>query len=127
MKAGKGIELKLVNKDTQNYPAILSGIELTAAQSGGVAAPTADIDVSTDNGATWISIATGQPMDRFGRGSFTWTAGPATGGNDGLLRVRATTGSNPQDMSDRPFLTLPHGMFTPEMFGAIGLACWMTV
>ena len=104
-----GIALHLVSRLTPGFPAILSGIEVLAADPDGFAAPTADVDLSTDNGATWTPVATDVVLDRFGGGSATWTAGPATRGAWALVRVRASVGSRPQDVSDRPFFVAPAG------------------
>jgi len=98
----KGISIELVNK-TDNG-ALLSAIELTQANASGVTAPTATIELSTDEGVTWTTIATGVAMDRFGQGSYAWTAGPETVGNSALIRVTADDGSRPSDISDRTFL-----------------------
>ena len=68
---GSGINLSLVN-DTAT-PAVLSGIEVYAANAGGVANPTVDLQVSPDGGTTWTTIASGLTMDTFGRGSYVWT------------------------------------------------------
>ncbi|RLB69862.1 MAG: hypothetical protein DRH04_04500, partial [Deltaproteobacteria bacterium] len=61
-------------------------------------------ELSVDNGASWQTIAAGQGMDRFGRGAFTWTAGPETSGNTALIRVSANTALNSSDVSDRAFM-----------------------
>ena len=100
---GTGINLSLVN-DTYD-PAILSAIELYAANPNGVANPTVNIDVSPDGGTTWTSIAAGVTMDRFGRGSYPWTI-PATltPGDQYLIRVTADDGSQPAGVSRQPFL-----------------------
>ena len=104
---GTGILLDLVNV-TQDV-ALLSGIEVTADNPAGVANPTVNLDLSTDNGGSWTTLATGLTMDRFGRGSYMWTAGPETAGNTALIRVTANDGSQPQDTSDEPFLIANNG------------------
>ena len=99
---GDGILLELVNETSSG--AVLAAIEITTANPSGVANPTVDLELSTDNGGSWTTIATGLAMDRFGRGSYLWTAGPETTGNSGLVRVTANEGGNPQDTSDESFL-----------------------
>ena len=99
---GSGILLELVNLTADG--AILSGIELTSANVGGVPAPTVNLDVSTDNGSSWTAVATDLAMDASGQGSYAWTAGPETAGNTALVRVRANDGTQPQDTSDQGFL-----------------------
>ena len=99
---GSGILLELVNLTAAG--AILSGIELTSANVGGVPAPTVNLDVSTDNGSSWTPVATDLALDASGQGSYAWTAGPETAGNTALVRVRPTTGTQPQDTSDQGFL-----------------------
>ncbi len=54
---GEGINLSLVN-DTAT-PAVLSGIEVFAANAGGVANPTVDLQVSPDGGATLVDDCDG--------------------------------------------------------------------
>ena len=46
-------------------------------------------------------------MDRFGVGSYTWTAGPET--DQALVRVQANDGVQPQDASDGWFLIANDG------------------
>ena len=105
---GDGIEIALVNQ-TSNA-AILSGIELLAANPMGSASPTVDLEYSNDNGGFWSGIATGEVIDTEGEGSFVWLAGPATTGNSGLIRVQVP-GSLPlvEDASDNGFLVSPVG------------------
>ena len=105
--ASGGTGISLVLKNDTATPAILSGFEISAANPNGAANPTANIQVSTDNGNTWNTIATNQSMDAAGRGSFTWL--PTTASNDALIRVVAnnvasTTGSS------TPFMIAPSGV-----------------
>ncbi len=96
---GQGLRLDLINKVSS---AMISGIEIRRANAGGVAAPTVDLDVSVDGGVTWIGIAEDLPVDRFGRGSYTWAAGPQVG--NALIRATAHAGAvTVTDVSDRPF------------------------
>lgn len=99
---GSGISLDLINKTYGG--AIIAGIEVTALNPAGVASPTVDLDLSTDGGGHWTTLATGLILDHFGQGSYLWTAGPETSGNTALFRVRAYDGSQPSDTSDAPFL-----------------------
>ena len=107
VSGGDGFRLKLVNEAWNS--AILSGIEILSEDPSGAAAPTVDLEASTDNGATWSTIVQGVSVDRFGRGEHTWTAGPPTTGNTALIRVSANEGSAPQDTSDAPFLIAGNG------------------
>ena len=43
-------------------------------------------------------------MDRFGRGSYLWTATPETGDNTALIQVTANHPASPTDTSDDAFL-----------------------
>jgi len=104
---GAGLLVELVNQ-TYN-PAVLSGIEILEANAGGVAAATADLELSVDDGATWSAVATSVAMNRFGEGVFLWTAGPETPGNTARFRVTANHGTMPQDMSDAGFLVANGG------------------
>jgi len=95
-----GLSLKLVNEAT-SYGALLSAIEITAANPSGVANPTVDLQWSADGGSNFTTIASGLPMDRFGHGSYAWTA-PAEA-SQGLVRVVSNDGTLPTDDSDTPF------------------------
>ena len=88
---GTGIDLELIVARS-GYQAILSGLELTRA-SGGVVDPTVDIALSVDEGATWTPLAAGVGMNRFGQGSYLWTAGPEVDSNRARIKVTATSGT----------------------------------
>ncbi len=87
----------------------LYGFELLQDVPGGVASATANVEVSTDGGGTWQTVATNLAMSRFGEGRFDWTAGPATTGSSALVRVTVNESSRPQDVSDAPFSIAPAG------------------
>ncbi|MFZ5919182.1 MAG: right-handed parallel beta-helix repeat-containing protein, partial [Chloroflexota bacterium] len=103
LAGGAGLLIELINQ-TVNYPALLSGIEILKANAQGVAAPTADLEVSLDNGASWTPIASGLAMDRYGRGSYTWTPTQETAGNTALIRAIGHAGVEVSDVSDEGFL-----------------------
>jgi hypothetical protein len=63
-------------------------------------APTANIQVSTDGGATWSLIATGVPINRYGQAQYLWTVDRTTTGSTALIRV--TSGS--LTANSQPFL-----------------------
>ena len=70
---GSGIVLDLVGHAT-SYGPLLSGIELSQANpAGGVANPTVNLQLSSNSGYSWSTIATGLTMDRFGNGTYAWT------------------------------------------------------
>ena len=102
---GNGINLELVNKTVN--PAILSGIEVTAVNAGGVAAPTADVQFSSDGGANWATVGSAVAMDARGRGRFTFT--PTVASDNAMVRVVSRDGSRPQDASDAFFQVAPAG------------------
>ena len=102
---GNGIRLDLVNKTVN--PAFICGIEITAVNAGGVANPTADVQLSTDGGANWATVGGAVAMDSRGRGRFTFT--PSVSSDNALVRVVAREGSRPQDASDGPFQVAPQG------------------
>ncbi|MDP6634998.1 MAG: right-handed parallel beta-helix repeat-containing protein [Phycisphaerae bacterium] len=107
---GTGILLELINETTNG--AVISGIELTALNAGGVAAPTVDLKLSTDDGVSYPAvndIAAGLTMDRFGRGSHPWVAAPETGSNLARVKVLANDGASPWDASDESFLIANDG------------------
>ena len=58
---------------------------------GGAVAPTANIQVSTDDGATWSPIATDVPINRFGQAQYVWTVDRTTTGSTALIRVTSGT------------------------------------
>ena len=72
--------------------ALRSEIEgwITAAGGSGASSPTMDLELSTDGGAAWTPLATGLAMDRWGQGSYLWTAGPES--TQALVRVTANQG-----------------------------------
>ncbi len=86
---GSGISLQLKN-DTAN-PALLNGFEISATNATGSATQTVNVQASTDNGITWTTIATNQPLDSEGRGSFAWTPTTQTNGSTALVRVIANS------------------------------------
>jgi len=97
---GDGITLQLV---TTGNGAILNGIELSQSASG-VANPTVHLDYSSNNGSSYSSIsgAGNLSMDRFGRGSFNWSAGPGTT-SAGRIKVTGNQGAATPDASDGSF------------------------
>src|SRR5262245_6280297 len=89
---------------------ILSAIELTAPSPIGVASPTADVQISSDGGANWQTIATSQPMDATGRGTFNWNVPAAQAqGNNYLVRVLSHDFPAVTDTSDAAFLVTNGG------------------
>ena len=98
---GQGISVDLTNV-TNNYGSLIAGIELRRINVAGVANPTVDLEVSTDNGASWIPVAGGVSLDANGRGTFTWAAGPVAA--SALIRATGHAGALAvTDVSDAPF------------------------
>ena len=107
---GEGLKLDLVNKTgSWNATAILSGLEIVRNNADGLATPTADVELSTDGGVSWIQLASGIEMDRFGNGQYLWTADVESG--EALIRVSANQGSQPNDLSDNAFSVANGGNF----------------
>ncbi len=105
---GNGIALDLLN-DTYD-PAILSGIEITRTNPAGIANPTVDLAYSADGGSTWIAIASGVAMDRFGRGGYAWTVpANAAAGTNYLFRVTSDQVPAVQGTSAGPFTVANSG------------------
>ena len=97
---GSGIELALKNLTAAG--AIISGVEVLRLNAGGVANPTVDLEVSTDAGTSWLPVAGGVALDRYGNGSFLWDAGPVA--NAALIRATAHAGAaEVDDISDVAF------------------------
>ena len=67
---GNGIDLELANQSGQ--PAVLSGIQLLAANPAGIASPTFNVELSTD-GASWSPLGPNVGVDSLGNGSFDWS------------------------------------------------------
>jgi parallel beta-helix repeat protein len=105
--AGSGISLELKN-DTST-PAFLNAFEIAVANAGGTTNPTANIQVSTNNGGSWTTIATSQPMDTEGRGSYVWTPTAQTSGYIALIRVVANNAAATTGNSNGPFLIASPG------------------
>ncbi|HMC10036.1 MAG TPA: right-handed parallel beta-helix repeat-containing protein, partial [Pirellulaceae bacterium] len=108
---GSGISLRLVTKSAnQSYLAVISAIEIVAANPNGVATPTFNLELSDNGGATWSPLASGLSVDRYGRGNYLWTV-PANlaPGNQYLVRVKANDGTHPQGVSDDKFLVASAG------------------
>jgi parallel beta-helix repeat protein len=103
---GVGLNLALVNQG-EGWPALLSALEVTAANPAGTASPSADVELSLDQGLTWTTIADDVPLDRYGRGAISWPIPQdvETDGHAALLQVRY---DSRQDSSDRPF-TIANG------------------
>jgi hypothetical protein len=104
----QGIVVELVNR--QNI-AVISAIELLAADPLGIANPTFDVELSLNSGATWTTLSAGVELNRYGRGEYDWTPDSETAGNTALIRVRSRQAINlASDASDEPFLITNNGM-----------------
>ncbi len=104
---GDGIDLKLVSLPGQFFGvgAVISGIEVLAENPEGVALPTFDLELSSDGGKSWATLATGLPADRFGRGRYEWTIPQnQPEGREYLIRVAALDGTRPAGVSHQTFL-----------------------
>ena len=104
---GSGISLKLIANLFSG--ATLCGFRILSANPGGAATQTANVQVSTDNGSTWNTVATNQPLDSEGRGSFVWTPTSPTTGATALVRVVANDPANTTSAVAGPFLIAPVG------------------
>jgi hypothetical protein len=103
--AGGGAKIELAA--VAGY-AILSAIEISQSASG-VAAPTAALQYFNGSVYSAISGASSIALDRFGRGTFNFTAGPSQNSN-ARIRANANTGSLPSDTSDNPFAIVGSGV-----------------
>ena len=114
---GQGINIALVN-DTGNL-AIISGIELRHVNPLGNATPVVNLQLSTDGGTTWNTIATGVSLNQYGQGTFNWTptAAEVTSGNTALIRavasvtntINGTTTTTTATGQSQEFLIAPAG------------------
>ena len=86
---GTGLLIELVN--VTSNPALLSAIELDTTNPAPISSPTTNLQLSTDGGATWSTVASNLPLDSYGRGSYQWTAGPQTLGSTAEFRVQVNS------------------------------------
>ena len=86
---GQGLALGFVNAAGAAYGALVNGIALEQANPGGTARPAANVQVSTDGGATWTTVASGVPVNGYGQGQYVWTANQTSNGDTALIRVLA--------------------------------------
>ena len=83
---GNGIDLSLVSVSGY-YGAMINAIEVDQTVPGGAVAPTVNLEVSTNDGATWSPIATDVPINRFGQAQYVWTVDRTTTGSTALIRA----------------------------------------
>lgn len=86
---GQGLTVEVLSSVGSGDGPILSGIELLLDNPSGSATPMADLDLSSDGGATWTSLATGLPMDEAGDGGFDWSVPAGLAPGTYQLRVRS--------------------------------------
>ncbi|MFO0905559.1 MAG: right-handed parallel beta-helix repeat-containing protein [Pirellulales bacterium] len=103
---GQGLSLELVSQ--LDSGAILSGIEITQVNLGGVANPTVNVEASLNNGATWTLVAQDVALDRWGRGSTVWNVPAENATTQALVRV-ASPGGGVVGVSNSPFQIAPAG------------------
>ena len=104
---GEGLLLELINK-TSTF-ALLSGLEITRNNLDGAANPTADVELSTDGGVSWSTLASAVELDRFGKGEYLWTADVES--PEALVRIRANNANQTSDISDGTFSVANGGNF----------------
>ena len=102
--ASGGSGISLVLKSDTATPALLNGFELSHAVAGGAASQTANVQVSTNDGSTWTTVATNQPIDSEGRGSYVWIPAVQTNGYTALVRVVANNAGATTGINNGPFL-----------------------
>ena len=96
---GQGLTLDFVNVAGSSYGALVNGIALEQANAAGSASPTATVEVSTDGGTTWSTIASGVSINSYGQGQYVWTVNQTSNGNTALVQVLSSTGGQ------RPIVT----------------------
>ncbi|MCA9137633.1 MAG: right-handed parallel beta-helix repeat-containing protein, partial [Planctomycetales bacterium] len=100
---GTGLQLDMINRLSSGFGSVVSGIEITKANSAAPALFAANIEFSVDSGQTWTTIASNVPSNRFGEGDFIWNATAITNGNSGRFRITAVNDgvpTNVQSVSD---------------------------
>ncbi|HTW70835.1 MAG TPA: right-handed parallel beta-helix repeat-containing protein [Acetobacteraceae bacterium] len=90
---GQGLTLDFAALGT-DYGPLVNGIELEQADPNGTASPTATVQLSTDDGAAWTTLATGVPINSYGEGQYVWTVNQTSDGNTALIQVLATANPN---------------------------------
>src|SRR5947207_14424229 len=90
------------------YPVLLSGLQFSQSANPG-ANPTFTVELSLDNGGNWNALTTTATVDRFGRGSVSFTPTQTTAGNTALVRVTANGTALPPAVSAAPFLIADGG------------------
>ncbi|MCX5661643.1 MAG: right-handed parallel beta-helix repeat-containing protein [Planctomycetota bacterium] len=108
---GQGIQLDLVGTSPLNpdLGPLISGIELVSINPAGAASAKFDLAVSVDNGTTYAPITAGIVADRFGAGSFLWTAGPQSNGTNALVKVTSEDQPTVSGASPQAFQIVPGG------------------
>ncbi len=96
---GTGINLTLLNLTTNE--AVLSALELTTANVLAPISPTVKVELSTDNEATWTTIANNVPLDRFGDATWNWTV-PSLSTGTIQARIRVTSNDAPTIFGQSP-------------------------
>ena len=96
---GQGLKLDLTYVSGFGGP-LVNGIALQQTNPGGTAAPTATVQVSSDNGTTWSTIASSVPVNSYGQGQYVWTVNQTSNGNTALVRVISNTVTG----TSQPFL-----------------------
>lgn len=90
METSGHLELSIVSQGSGR--GILSGIEIVRATESGVPDPRFAVEVTTDDGSTWDSVATNVAIDNRGTGTFNWSPDDATVGPDARFRVTSESG-----------------------------------
>ncbi|WP_197456009.1 right-handed parallel beta-helix repeat-containing protein [Stieleria neptunia] len=88
----EGLSIQMISLNGW-YAEGLAGIEVLQPNADGTANPTAAIDISKDNGATWTEIVNGVPIDSLGRGRYDWTIPTSFITSDSTAMTRVRSGS----------------------------------
>ncbi len=84
---GAGLTLQFAAPQSTNP--LFAAMELLRAVPAGLASPTVRLEASSDDGATWTTVATGITLDRYGAASHNWT--PSEDFADTATRLRAVS------------------------------------
>ena len=110
VSGGSGLSVDLINK--LGGGAVISAIEVFVNTPQGITDPQVSLDISSD-GVSWLAMpgASNVPVDRWGRGSFSWTIPENFAlGNNYQIRARSTGSTGLiTDRSDSPFLVTNSG------------------
>jgi hypothetical protein len=104
----EGLSLEFIRRNINQSAGGLAAIEILTVNVDGSASPTVDVDISTDNGDSWTTIAQELPVDRYGSGSLQWLVPEqfVAAQSTAMIRIRH---ASVQGVTPDAFLIAPAG------------------